>query len=381
MLYIVILGAFQAFISIWLLQLKNKKNLSHYLFIVLLIAIATHLLIKIIIFGFVPNESIKQQMNTFINACYGPLVYLYTLRKINPKLSVITKWYTFIPFFILMITYLSITGVFFILNHPHYKLLDLYNNFSLIIIFLVNLYYPLKSLNLIKKNNLNSNNKTEFGIITKICYCLLLIEMCVIISKVSLYTLPNISQVAVNSFVRFFVYILLLIICLLIVKKSISPDINQQDVINKISINTEDLPNSQEKEDFDVETDYEEKFTTLWESLDNYVRNQKKYKDCNLTLDTLAIKTGIKKHYISEILNVYQQKTFYQYINEYRIDYFKKLVEESIDKDETINFLSLAYESGFKSKSSFNRYFKNIVGKTPSEYYKNRLGDRLKKVC
>lgn len=210
MLYIVILGAFQAFISIWLLQLKNKKNLSHYLFIVLLIAIATHLLIKIIIFGFVPNESIKQQMNTFINACYGPLVYLYTLRKINPKLSVITKWYTFIPFFILMITYLSITGVFFILNHPHYKLLDLYNNFSLIIIFLVNLYYPLKSLNLIKKNNLNSNNKTEFGIITKICYCLLLIEMCVIISKVSLYTLPNISQVAVNSFVRFFVYILLL---------------------------------------------------------------------------------------------------------------------------------------------------------------------------
>ena len=172
-----------------------------------------------------------------------------------------------------------------------------------------------------------------------------------------------------------------MIICLLIVKKSISPDINQQDVINKISINTEDLPNSKEKEDFDVETDYEEKFTTLWESLDNYVRNQKKYKDCNLTLDTLAIKTGIKKHYISEILNVYQQKTFYQYINEYRIDYFKKLVEESIDKDETINFLSLAYESGFKSKSSFNRYFKNIVGKTPSEYYKNRLGDRLKKVC
>jgi AraC-like DNA-binding protein len=49
------------------------------------------------------------------------------------------------------------------------------------------------------------------------------------------------------------------------------------------------------------------------------------------------------------------------------------MVEKAIQTNENINFLSFAYESGFKSKSSFNRYFKEIIGKTPSEYYKSLI--------
>lgn len=73
------------------------------------------------------------------------------------------------------------------------------------------------------------------------------------------------------------------------------------------------------------------------------------------------------------MLNNYKNKPFYRYINEYRIEYFKNSVELAIEKNENINFLSFAYEAGFKSKSSFNRYFKEITGKTPSEYYKDLL--------
>ena len=49
------------------------------------------------------------------------------------------------------------------------------------------------------------------------------------------------------------------------------------------------------------------------------------------------------------------------------------MVEKAIQENRNINFLSFAYEAGFKSKSSFNRYFKDIIGKTPSEYYKNLI--------
>jgi AraC-like DNA-binding protein len=34
------------------------------------------------------------------------------------------------------------------------------------------------------------------------------------------------------------------------------------------------------------------------------------------------------------------------------------------------SILSLAYEAGFNSKSTFNHYFKQIIGLTPSEYLK-----------
>jgi len=40
----------------------------------------------------------------------------------------------------------------------------------------------------------------------------------------------------------------------------------------------------------------------------------------------------------------------------------------------SVNF-TLAYDAGFKSKSSFNRYFKDITVYTPTDYYKGLQGD------
>jgi AraC-like DNA-binding protein len=119
--------------------------------------------------------------------------------------------------------------------------------------------------------------------------------------------------------------------------------------------------------------DYEIKFSELWQKMDQSVRQKQLYRDCDLNLDQLALKTEINKYQISEMLNGYKHKPFYRYINEYRIEYFKNMVEKAIQENRNINFLSFAYEAGFKSKSSFNRYFKDIIGKTPSEYYKNLI--------
>jgi AraC-like DNA-binding protein len=38
-----------------------------------------------------------------------------------------------------------------------------------------------------------------------------------------------------------------------------------------------------------------------------------------------------------------------------------------------VNILSLAFDCGFNSRSSFNSYFKKITGHTPSAYRKIRL--------
>jgi len=57
------------------------------------------------------------------------------------------------------------------------------------------------------------------------------------------------------------------------------------------------------------------------------------------------------------------RKTLSKYINEIRIGYACKKLKEG---DLTIT--QICYESGYNSLSNFNKQFKNITGKTPSEY-------------
>ncbi|WP_407534306.1 helix-turn-helix domain-containing protein [Elizabethkingia miricola] len=370
MQYIVIIGAFQALISLWFLRAREKKAISNSLFIILLSAIAVHLIIKFVIFKFIPDESIKQQMNTFISACYGPLVYLYTLTKSTKDFNIVAKGYIFIPFFVLMIGYFTISGVFIIIDRVDQKLLDTYNNISMIVLFAINLYYPLKSIFIANKTRNRTLSNSDYSIVIRISGCLLLMDCIVIISKVLFHILPQDAQI-INDIVRSAAYILLLIICLLILRKNLV-----QESASHTSTNTFEsllLPanNQTEKVTENKTMDYESRFRELWEKLDNLVVKQQLFRNYDLTLDLLSAQTSINKYQISEMLNGYKHKSFYSYINEYRIEYFKHIVNKAIEKDEDINFLSLAYEAGFKSKSSFNRYFKEINGETPSEYYKN----------
>ncbi len=370
MQYIIIIGAFQALVALWLLAGK-KKVLSNYLFIFLLSAIAVHLIIKFIIFSFIPDESIRHQMNTFIGACYGPLIYLYTLSKTKKEFSVVSKWYTFIPLFILMIGYLTVSCVFFVLAHVDQKLLDLYNNFSLIVLFTVNLYYPLKSIALLSENQFKTFQKHEYEVIIRISFCILFMELALVISKILLKIYPE-DLSLITVVIRTLVYFLLLVICLLIIGKSLRSE--STDLSEIKSENNLDIPlriNDSSENTSMTRVDYELKFGELWHRMDLSVRQKQLFRDCDLNLDQLAVKTGINKYQISEMLNGYRRKPFYRYINEYRIEYFKDLVKMAIKKNENINFLSFAYEAGFKSKSSFNRYFKEITGKTPSQFYKN----------
>ena len=57
-------------------------------------------------------------------------------------------------------------------------------------------------------------------------------------------------------------------------------------------------------------------------------------------------------------------KSFYVLVSEYRINYAKEILKE----DNNITIESLAYECGFNSKSTFNKYFKEQTGYSPSEY-------------
>ena len=97
-----------------------------------------------------------------------------------------------------------------------------------------------------------------------------------------------------------------------------------------------------------------------------YMEKNKPYIDGNLSIDSLAEQLNLKRQDLSEIINFHLKTNFFNFIKEYRVNHMIELMKN--DNSDNIKLLYLAFDSGFNSKSAFNRAFKEVTGKTPSEY-------------
>jgi AraC-like DNA-binding protein len=107
----------------------------------------------------------------------------------------------------------------------------------------------------------------------------------------------------------------------------------------------------------------------LQEQLKLLMKQDKLFAIPELTLTDLANKLAIHPNYLSQVINDLEGMNFYNYINTLRVEEFIKLVSKPQNKKYT--FLSLAYECGFNSKTTFNRFFKKVTGLSPTEYLNN----------
>lgn len=102
----------------------------------------------------------------------------------------------------------------------------------------------------------------------------------------------------------------------------------------------------------------------------DFMEKNDAWKDPELSIGKLSNQTSISKHHISETLNGYLGKSFYNFVNEYRVEYAKKLLNTK--KYNNWSIVAIAYECGFNSKTAFNIFFKNYTKVTPSEYKKKQ---------
>jgi AraC-like DNA-binding protein len=106
----------------------------------------------------------------------------------------------------------------------------------------------------------------------------------------------------------------------------------------------------------------------LKSKLSDLMKIQKPYLDSELNLIKLAELINMTPHQLSYIINTGFNENFFQYINTYRVEKAKELLDkEDMNK---LSILGIAFESGFNSKTSFNTTFKKITGQTPSEFKK-----------
>ena len=99
------------------------------------------------------------------------------------------------------------------------------------------------------------------------------------------------------------------------------------------------------------------------------------YKDFDLSLEGLAQMMSITPHQLSQFMNERLDTNFRNYINSYRIEEAKKILISESEK----NILTICYDVGFNSKSTFNHCFKKYTNKTPSEFrqeYQSKGEDR-----
>jgi AraC-like DNA-binding protein len=112
-----------------------------------------------------------------------------------------------------------------------------------------------------------------------------------------------------------------------------------------------------------------------FEIINSLVEQEMLYLNSGLTINTLALKTGISVKNIRASILLATEKNFSDYINHFRVQKSESLLKENyLDKHTT---LALSEKSGFNSHQSFFRAFKKVHKITPALYAK-KISAKLK---
>jgi AraC-like DNA-binding protein len=88
------------------------------------------------------------------------------------------------------------------------------------------------------------------------------------------------------------------------------------------------------------------------------------YTDTDLRLSNLAEQLSVTPNQLSQIINQQASKSFYDFVNEYRINHAIHLLKEYPHK----TVLDIALAVGFSNKATFNRVFKQHTHTTPTGF-------------
>ena len=93
----------------------------------------------------------------------------------------------------------------------------------------------------------------------------------------------------------------------------------------------------------------------------------KDVRDPSLSLSVLAKRMNTNSKYLSEVINKHKGKNFNNYLNELRVNY---IVDKLTQNPEYLQYKTsyLAEEAGFASRTTFTTIFKNVTGKSPSQF-------------
>ena len=114
------------------------------------------------------------------------------------------------------------------------------------------------------------------------------------------------------------------------------------------------------------------------ESLDNItgkimagIKEDKLYLKSNINVEQFSESIGLPYREVSFAINRVFGTNFFEFINTYRVEEAKRYLADERHLDMSV--MDILLESGFNSKSSFQRFFKRLTGDSPTEYRKKMI--------
>jgi len=141
--------------------------------------------------------------------------------------------------------------------------------------------------------------------------------------------------------------------------------LRQPEVFRDLSTEEPDGPTA-ERRKYKKSRLSEEEAEVQYGRLQDLMVSGRPYLDCNLTLSSLSRRMGISVHHLSQIINQQGGRNFFEFVNAYRVEEARRLLEDSQSQHLTI--AAVGFEAGFSSVSSFNAVFRRVSGSTPSRY-------------
>jgi AraC-like DNA-binding protein len=163
------------------------------------------------------------------------------------------------------------------------------------------------------------------------------------------YLLNTISLAALLLFLFYFIHQILF------------KALNQQAIFSGISM-------EEVKDKYAGSSLKEEEIRQYAGKLEQWMTKEKPYLNANLAITDLAEAMQLPVKSLSQVINQHYQKNFFDFVNTFRCEEFKRIMKNA---NEKMTVLEALYASGFNSKSSFNKEFKKLTGQTPTEYRKS----------
>ena len=110
----------------------------------------------------------------------------------------------------------------------------------------------------------------------------------------------------------------------------------------------------------------EDAMAQLLEALECLMVERQLYLDPELSLPKLADYLDTTVNHVSQTINAGLRTTFFDYINQKRVEAAIKLMQSDTTSREAI--LDIALEVGFNSTSTFYNAFRKVTGQTPGAY-------------
>ncbi|MGO4294012.1 helix-turn-helix domain-containing protein [Chitinophaga sp. RAB17] len=354
---------FQTGVALYLFNILRPKDKFEKALNAFLIILFIHLVIKLSLLVLLKNNFLYNNNSSGFGVAYGPLLYLTTLFFLSPntvKRRTIVLHMAPLPLFTLVF-FVNSAGYLRGVISPGfintYSLIyQLFSSVSLII-------YPLVSWHLLNKRERNDDPQTlhKLKLLDSIIHILLTGILLGLFFIISYYA--QTGKWDLNPWILTYICFLVLLVLILRYKMETVPSFQKaQETVTPQAV-VDGPPDRHYKKSALDET----KLDAYEASIRAFMEKSKIYLEPEISLEDLSESAKIPKHHITQLLNERFHKNFYTFINEYRIqEAVTKLKDPGLD----INILSLAYDCGFNSKSSFNSYFKKITGLTPSGYRK-----------